>query len=198
MKKSVLYAILAVLVIALFGGGYLLYQRETAKAQSAPAPSELGALKTLPFPVNVPLTDKDGKTVNLSDYKGKAVVVNFWATWCPHCIVEMPEFQKVQKEMAGEDVVFLFVDQLDGVQETKEKALQFIKEKGYDFNVLFDDQGKLFLSLGLRGIPDTFFLNKQGELVPMGQNPDGRPYYIHVGPMNADMLRTYIKEALKR
>lgn len=108
--------------------------------------------------------DTEGKEVKLSDYKGKPVVINFWASWCPPCKSEMPHFQKVYEEMKDQ-VQFLMVDMVDGYKETMEKGKQYISDNGYTFPVLFDTKEEAAYGYGISSIPTTFFIDKDGIVI---------------------------------
>ena len=107
--------------------------------------------------------DINGEEVRLSDFKGKPVVLNFWATWCYYCKEEMPDFNKAYKEFS--DVQFLMVNATDGVQETKEKATNYVKEQGFDFEIFFDTNREAVTNYGVTGFPATFFIDAEGNLV---------------------------------
>jgi len=108
------------------------------------------------------VTDGNGKSVKLSDYVGKPIVLNFWASWCGPCKNEMPEFQQVYEEMGGR-VQFLMVNAtVSG--DTVENAKKFIGQNGYTFPVLFDTQGNALHTYGVDAFPTTFFLDKTGTV----------------------------------
>lgn len=100
----------------------------------------------------------DGETHNLEDYAGKAVVINFWTTWCPHCVVEMPFLQDLHER--GNDVVVLAVN----VREKREDVQEFIDSEGYTFPVLLDDQARVSSAYMVRGLPTTFAVNGVGVI----------------------------------
>ena len=108
--------------------------------------------------------DKNGKPVKLSDMKGTPVVLNFWASWCPPCKAEMPEFDEIAKEYEGK-VAFMMVNLTDGVQETQEKAQAFIDSMGYTFPVYFDKDSDAAYKYGIQSIPTTIFIDANGNLV---------------------------------
>lgn len=107
--------------------------------------------------------DKDGNAVKLSDFKGKPVVLNFWATWCTYCVQEMPVFEEAAKNHP--DVQFLMLNATDGAQETMEKAKQFIADNGYTFDVFFDTELEAVYKYGVQYFPSTVVIDKDGNLV---------------------------------
>jgi peroxiredoxin len=100
-----------------------------------------------------------GRLVRLSDYRGKTVVLNFWATWCPPCIAEMPELQALHaSRVATGDLVVLAVD----VEEPAAVAGEFVQQKGLTMPVLLDRTGAVKRHYGLPGMPGTFFIDRDG------------------------------------
>ena len=107
--------------------------------------------------------DGNGVAVKLSDYVGKPIVLNFWASWCGPCKSEMPEFQEIYKEM-GQQVQFLMVNAtVSG--DTVEDAKAYIQQAGYTFPVLFDTRGNALQIYGVDAFPTTYFLDKAGNPV---------------------------------
>ncbi len=107
------------------------------------------------------LKDIHGHKHTLSDYRGKYVFLNFWATWCPPCRDEMPSMQKVYDTWNKKDYVMLAVN----INENRAKVKRFAQENGYTFPILIDNDGKIASRYGIRGIPATFFIDKQGNVV---------------------------------
>lgn len=107
------------------------------------------------------LEDIEGNVVSLSDYKGKVVFVNFWATWCPPCRAEIPHFIELI-EQYGEDFVVLGVD-LDSRDFSKVPA--FVEKQGMNYPVLYDTKGVSNLYGGIQSIPTTFVVNRNGKIV---------------------------------
>ncbi len=107
--------------------------------------------------------DADGNTVKLSELFGKPIVLNFWASWCPPCKAEMPEFNRAYEEN-GEDIIFMMVDLVDGKRETKETGGKYIEEKGFSFPVYFDTEQDAAAKYGLVSIPTTIFIDRDGYI----------------------------------
>lgn len=107
--------------------------------------------------------DNDGNPVNLSDYFGKPIVLNFWASWCGPCKAEMPDFEEVYKERGGE-IQFLMVN-CTGGRETEKSAREFIADSGYTFPVFYDLDLDASMTYGTNSIPVTFFIDADGHLI---------------------------------
>lgn len=109
-------------------------------------------------------TDIDGNEVKLSDFYGKPIVLNFWASWCNPCQYEMPHFQTLFDEL-GEEVQFIMLNLADGYQETVEKASEFIESNKYTFPVYYDTNLDAAFKYAVYSIPVTYFINSDGEIV---------------------------------
>lgn len=112
--------------------------------------------------------DRDGNKVKLSDLRGKPVVLNFWASWCPPCKGEMPDFNEKYLEYK-DDVHFMMVNLTDGYQETKESAKKFLDSTDYTFPVYFDSDMEGAYTYGIYSVPQTFFINSDGILITGAQ-----------------------------
>ncbi len=112
---------------------------------------------------NFVVLDAKGNAVQLSDFAGKPVVLNFWATWCKYCVMEMPDFDKAYAEYP--DVVFLMINATDGVYETKEKADAYVQSKGFSFDVYYDVSSTAQAAYKVSGYPTTVFINANGDVV---------------------------------
>lgn len=107
------------------------------------------------------LSDLDGNEVTLSDYRGKIVILNFWAVWCRYCVEEMPDFYTLNKELEESgDAVILAVN----VQESLKTIQSFLDQKNYSLKVLMDEDGAIASTYGIPGLPTTFFINTDGSL----------------------------------
>ena len=107
--------------------------------------------------------DMDGNEVKLSDFFGTPIVLNFWASWCPPCKAELPDFEEACKRYEGK-VVFLMVNLTDGKRETMEEAKDFVASQGYTFPVYFDTKYEAAYTYGVSSIPQTYFIHADGSL----------------------------------
>lgn len=108
--------------------------------------------------------DAKGNEVKLSDFAGKPVVLNFWASWCPPCKVEMPYFDKIYAEVKDE-IVFMMVDVVDGTRETQAKGQKYIEAQGYSLPIYFDNKQDAAYTYGISSIPTTFFIDADGNII---------------------------------
>ena len=109
------------------------------------------------------MLDMEGNEVKLSDFFGTPIVLNFWASWCPPCKAELPDFEEACKRYEGK-VTFLMVNLTDGQRETVEVAKSYIASQGYTFPVYFDTNYEAAYVYGVSSIPQTYFINADGSL----------------------------------
>ena len=168
-KKKLIILVLA--FVLLIAGASVLYNRLGQNL----APEQLAVAETEPTaetgtePPSVPapdftVYDVQENAVKLSDYFGKPIVLNFWASWCGPCKMEMPDFNKKSQELEGE-VQFLMVNMTDGGRETVETASAFIEEQGYTFPVFFDTTTEAAYVYGAYSLPTTYFIDADGNAV---------------------------------
>jgi len=122
----------------------------------------------------------DGRKLSLEDLRGKVVFLNFWASWCPPCRAEAREIEATWQRVKDQDVIFLGID----IQDTEEDARAFLKE----FNVTYpngrDASGKVAIDYGVWGIPETFFIDRQGRIT-----------YKHVGTLGPALITAKLDDA---
>lgn len=129
------------------------------------------------------LKSVEGKTVKLSDYKNKIVLIDFWATWCPPCRKGIPDLVELQKEYK-KDLVILGIS-VD--TDTKGDVPDFIKNYGINYTVVYGDQSTAKLFGGVSGIPTSFLIDQKGNIVDK-----------HVGLVPKETLENGIKALLKK
>ncbi len=154
--KKILVCLLAVLLLS----GCAKY--EIIEHTTPPEPTT-----TASQPMDAPdftVYDIDGNPVKLSQFEGKPVVLNFWASWCGPCKSEMPEFHEAYLEL-GQDIHFLFVNLTDGETETLETASSYIASQGYTFPVYYDTAMEAANTYYVGSIPMTYFINAEGKLI---------------------------------
>ena len=158
------------LFAAILAAAVLLAVSEKTAAQDAAVSPEiatafsqagLGLLKNKVPAADFKLPLLSAETRSLSDYKGKVVFLNFWATWCPPCREEMPAMEKLYQRFKNEGLVFLAVD----IQEGRKEVEAFIKERGFSFPVALDEKGEAAGLYGIRSIPTTFIVDKDGNII---------------------------------
>ena len=134
-------------------------QAKVDSPQFARAMTQLEEEDRLRESIDFALTDLNGRTWKLGDLRGKVVLVNFWATWCPPCRKEMPDLQELYSRFKEKGLVILAI-----TDEAIEKAKPFIEEKQYTFPVLLDSGRKVNEAFRVDGIPKTFIYDRAGKL----------------------------------
>ena len=131
------------------------------------------------------LQTTEGDTIALSDFRGQAVLVNLWATWCPPCRAEMPAIQKLYDEYKDQGLVVLAINMT--YQDNAKAVVPFTQKNRLTFPILIDDTGKVADKYELRSLPSSFFIDHQGIIQEV----------VVGGPMSEALLRTRIESILK-
>jgi peroxiredoxin len=152
---AVIVVIVVVVLAMLFAGKYL-------KRTSAPSVSAAGSVSGLPAP-DFALKDVNGHAFRLSDLRGKAVVLNFWATWCPPCKIEIPWFVDLQKQYGPEGLQIVGVDMDDNAKP--EEIAAFVKNMSINYTVLMGNDQVGDQYGGVQALPTTFYIGRDGKLV---------------------------------
>lgn len=137
---------------------------ETKSQETVPSEEEP---RELPDAPEFTLVDQNGVSHSLSDYKGKTIFLNFWATWCPPCKAEMPEIQSLYedwKENTGDLIVLGIAAPNSGQEGDIAHITEFLDENGYTFPVLMDETGSLFYQFGITAFPTTFMITEDGKV----------------------------------
>lgn len=150
-----------------------------------------------PDPIRAPdftLTDQNGVEHTLSDYQGKTVFLNFWATWCGPCKNEMPHIQELYEaygENEGEELIVLGVanprsgDYPKNIDVTREEVERFLEENQYSFPTVMDTEGSVFASYGIMAYPTTFMIDREGNLFGYVQ-----------GAMTYEMMESVVEQTI--
>ena len=165
MSKKIKWIVLAAVLVALLVAAGVAYPKLAEKVQpTAPTDASDGTADEAADPApDFTVYDADGNEVRLSDFKGKPVIVNFWASWCPPCKAELPYFESAYLQY-GDQIVFLMVDLADGGTETQESGARYIEESGYTFPVYFDLSGSASNAYQLYSIPQTVAVDAEGNI----------------------------------
>ena len=155
-NAAVILVVVAAIAVMLIGGQYLVHRGERSGTINAGGPKP-GT--TAP---DFTLQSLDGKTVHLSDFRGKAVLLNFWATWCEPCKLEMPWFVELEKQYGpqGLEVVGVAMD-----DSGKDTIAKFAKEMGVNYPVLLGEESVGEEYGGLAYLPTSFYLDRDGKVV---------------------------------
>jgi len=185
MYKILKLWILILAFAVVIAGASVLYNRLSGEVN-------LGGIATTPTVVDDPtgeteaqpsaapdftVYDLEDNAHTLSEFQGKPVILNFWASWCGPCVSEMPEFQEFY-DTYGEEIHFVLVNLTDGQQETVETASKFVNDQGYTFPIYFDTDIDAAMKYGVNAVPVSYFLDAEGNFVAWAQ-----------GALSADMLQ---------
>lgn len=175
--KPVLIIIIFALLI-----GLALYtaQNDKDEADNAPVTEKNTGLKPGSTAPDFTLNALDGKQISLTDYRGKKVILNFWATWCPPCREEMPEMQRFYKEYEQQDVEILAVN-LEYSETKPEKIRDFVKEYDLSFPIPLDERNTIGKQFRAVSIPTSYFIDERGIIQKM-----------HIGPMDYEFMEDEI------
>lgn len=176
MLKKILMVIGVVVFIALGGLAYLFYA-----ASQPPDMAKAQAMENKPAPQLTLLTFPDKKTVTLKDLsgKGKPVFLNFWATWCPPCVGEMPHMQELYPQYK-ERMDFIVAS----VDAKKDDVVKFQEKNKYAFPIYYADNSEVSKAYSLQGIPTSIIIDGKGNIVN-----------IHIGGMEKDAMKKFLDSA---
>ena len=175
-KKTVLIILLAFALV--LGGATVLYNRlgenlapeqlaEQTQASKPASDDSAGSGESEPEKVLAPdftVYDLEGNEVHLSDFIGKPVILNFWASWCGPCKMEMPDFHEKYLER-GNEMHFVMINMTGGSREAVDRASKFIAEQEYTFPVFYDTESDASAAYGVYSLPTTFFIDAEGYAI---------------------------------
>ena len=169
-RRLAITALIIAPLLALFAYGFMRDARFIH--------SPLIAKPAAPFTITL----FDGTRLSLRELRGKAVFLNFWASWCPPCRAEARDLEAAWRKVKGQDLVYIGV----AIQDTEENARAFLKEFDVTYPNGLDDAGRIAVDYGVWGIPESFFIDAQGFIT-----------YKHVGGIRAALVEAKLGEALK-
>ena len=175
MKKQTKFILTLIGIAVFFTAASFLYQflSERYDAQNVTVNEEQGNVaenssgETDTQPMLAPnftVYTADGDAVQLTDFYGKPIILNFWASWCPPCKSEMPDFDAMYAEY-GEDIHFVMINLTDGDRETVETGSAYVEAQGYSFPVYYDTALNAANSYQVYSVPMTYFLDAEGYAV---------------------------------
>ncbi|MFZ0705233.1 MAG: TlpA disulfide reductase family protein [Candidatus Korobacteraceae bacterium] len=166
-RNAFVFAVLAIAILGMLTFGKWV-DRERQKHSQGSLVGDVTGVQAPDFE----LVSLDGQKVKLSDFRGKAVVLNFWATWCAPCKVEMPWFVDLQKQYAHEGLVIVGVAMDDS---DPQKIAQFASEMGVNYPVLLGTNNVSDEYGDVEYLPTTFYINRQGKIVVKVAGLAGKP-----------------------
>ena len=172
---------IAGLALALGVAGLLLTQGDAKNEFSSKSSSEKSSTEKKEPAPDFALSLTNGEDFHLSDYKGRVVLINFFASWCLPCREEMPVLEKIVREYEPKGVVFLGV----AIDDTEAKVKDFVARYNVTFPVGLDTTATIQKSFGLYGIPTTYFIDKQGVI-----------NYSHSGTVTEELLQHELNKLL--
>jgi peroxiredoxin len=132
------------------------------------------------------LADSEGNLLHLSELRGHALLVNFWASWCAPCRAEMPALQRVYNRYKDQGFIILAVNTAN--QDNRGDALAFAGRLGLEFPLLFDERGDVFADYGVRALPTSFFIDPQGVIQQV----------VIGGPMSEALISVHTQQILEQ
>jgi len=175
MNKNLKLILLGILFIALIAGATVLYDylgssaapEQLATEPPAPTgdtgPSDEASDPQRTAAPDFTVVDMDGNQRKLSEFVGKPIILNFWASWCGPCKMEMPDFDEAYQQY-GNSIHFLMVNCTTSSRETMDRAKALIADEGFSFPVYFDTTGEASGIYGAYSIPLTYFIDAEGYL----------------------------------
>lgn len=181
-KNLILYsiAVLAIFTLAIYGYKYLTQKYSPEEIENTNNVEQV--LNKAP---DFTVINNNGEEFKLSDFIGKPIVVNFWATWCGPCKIELPAFDNSYKKYKDK-VEFLMVNLTDGYSETVDGVKKYVNDNGYTFPVYFDTKYSAANAYSIYSIPRTLFIDENGNIV-----------YSRVGVLSEEMLNKNIESLIE-
>lgn len=159
MKKTIFFIVILAVGLSLT---HCSEKEMTPPPKREPVPAAKFSLPSL-----------NGKKISLSDYKGRPVIINFWASWCVPCVTEMPLIEKIYSTWKEKGLAVLAIN----LKEDEDVAKKFMEEKGYSFTTLLDESGETSDKFQVFGLPSTYFIDSDGVI-----------QYSHMGQLTTEIV----------
>ena len=174
----------AVAVFIIIALGLLLIQACTPSSQAMQGGQQEAAvgINVGELAPDFTLTDLEGNSVTLSEYRGKVVFINFWATWCPPCRAEMPDIESLYQEYKDKGLVVIGID----IGEPEATVRQFVQRGGYSWTFVLDNTGGVAANYNIRAIPTSFFIDREGVIQA-----------VNIGAMTKRAMEIKLDEAMR-
>lgn len=174
-------AVVAMAVAATLAGHWIGKRAASTSIETPENTSGQAAIRLL----TAPFKGMDGKPRSLAEWRGRILVVNFWATWCPPCRAEMPTIEAMYQEYKDQGFIVLAVDMT--YQDDPFEVVPFTQEHNLTFPILLEETGDVAAAYQLRSLPSSYFINREGIISEV----------VIGGPMSEALLRTRIEQILK-
>lgn len=157
--KYIIYVIIFILIIVGINIGYDFLKNSIQKQENNLTTQN--SKTKLKLATDITVYNENNEAINLSSFKGKPIVINFWTTWCVYCKTEMQYFEKLYQQLK-EDVTFIMLNVT--IEDDKQEVEKYIKEQGYTFPVYYDTDGTAMYSYRITGYPVTVFIDKDFQI----------------------------------
>jgi cytochrome c biogenesis protein CcmG/thiol:disulfide interchange protein DsbE len=178
IRKLFPFGVVAILLLGIWWIAFSAVEPSTDQSTHIKAPQS-GFLAP-----DISLRSSDGDILSLEDYRGQAVLVNLWASWCGPCRAEMPAMEKIYQDLQDQGFVVLAVNATH--QDSEGAALGFIDDYNLTFPVLFDEDGRVSQAYRLQALPSSYFIDRHGIIQEV----------VIGGPMAEALLRTRVESLL--
>lgn len=183
--KVLLYLGSFIIILILAIVGYQFLTKNYSPEQNQIKQDEIKEKPSFPKAKDFVMENSKGEEVYLSNFLGKPIIVNFWATWCGPCKTELPAFEEAYQKY-GKEIEFLMVNLTDEYNDTVEKVKEFVKQNQYEFPLYFDTKYQATNTYYLYAVPQTLVINQEGNIVKQ-----------YKGMINQQILEKHCRELIE-